>query len=198
VEDDQVAEFAGGSQPGDYAQDPDTPRHDPPWQESDDADDASKAQAGVKFSDGTKIQGYWDGGTGGDGTVYPDGKTDGGVQGGVTITIPFGGPSSGSSHGDATQHDSGDSGDYGDTTYEPETPGVHYHPTGNCFSDSGDEYRSGETATFGDGKCYLCSEGTWLPLSDPDEQPGDYPDQSDDGSGDSYAATDDSDDSSDA
>jgi hypothetical protein len=177
-----MAEFAGGSQPDDYDQDPDNPKQNPPWQQSDDEDDASKARAGVKLPDGTTIQGYWDGGTSADGTVYPDGKTDGGVQGGVIVTIPFGGDSG--SHGNSGSDSGGHAAP--EVTYAPE-----YHPSGYCISDSGDQYRSGETATFGDGHRYWCSQGTWIPIPDPvDEQPGDYSTPSDDAtSSDAYAAS---------
>jgi hypothetical protein len=62
-------------------------------------DDQNLQTPPVELPGGASARGWWNGGTDPHGTVYPDGHVEGGISGGVTIDIPFGG-SSGSGHAD--------------------------------------------------------------------------------------------------
>ena len=60
----------------------------------DSGDDQHATTPPIDLPGGATGQIWWDGGTDPHGTVYPDGHIEGGISGGVTVTIPFGGSSS--------------------------------------------------------------------------------------------------------
>jgi hypothetical protein len=151
---------SGGTQRPDAARDPDLPRRDDTVRDAQQQDDSTKATAGVTLPGGTKIEATSEGPSSDQrrpGDAPPAGAP-GTVQGGLQVTIPFGGGA------DKPV----------DTSPRAVNPDAPANP-GDCIGDDGRPYPEGWVLMDGMKEVARCVAGMWVPIAQSEPpQPGDY------------------------